>query len=126
MIVYLGDENLGLSNEVEKRVKSHKKLIDNIKKFPSENPQNVYSKILAQTNEEMTKIGREFVQEYQDTYFPSNPKQIANVQYREKQKEKISKDVIYNCYEIAINIKNYIISLKLIPELQIIFGNYVL
>ncbi len=59
---------------------------------------------------------------YESSEIPRDVKQIENKLYNERKKNKISRDFIYNLYEIGVNLDPFVLELKLLPELQIIFG----
>jgi hypothetical protein len=59
---------------------------------------------------------------YESSEIPRDVKQIGNKLYNEWKKNKISRDFIYNLYEIGVNLDPFVLELKLLPELQIIFG----
>ncbi len=58
---------------------------------------------------------------YESSEIPRDVKQIGNKLYNEWKKNKISRDFIYNLYEISVNLDPFVLKLKLLPESQIIF-----
>ena len=53
---------------------------------------------------------------------PRNPKQISNVQARERQKSRFSHDALYNLHETAFDLDGYISKIVTYPDLLVICG----
>lgn len=54
---------------------------------------------------------------------PRNSKQIANIQYRERQKSRLSHDALYNLHEIAYDLDGFVTKISTYPNLSVVFGN---
>jgi hypothetical protein len=63
-------------------------------------------------------MGENFTSAYERTNLPRDKKQIENKLYNLRKEQKISRDYIYNLYEIAMNLDPFIIEMKLLPELE--------
>ena len=130
LIVYKGDESIGESRMNLKtgkpHIATHKKILSALRGTTKNTPQNIYAETLSKANLEMKEKGVESKDEYQRCYFPKNPEQIKNKLKYERSKERISKDFIFNVYELSLTLKDYIIQMKLIPEIQIIFSKFLL
>ncbi len=58
----------------------------------------------------------------QSMYMPRNLRQIKNIQYKERQKCRLTHDAIYNLHEIAYDLDGFIKVITTYPDLVIICG----
>ena len=133
LIVYLGNHNVAnqiLSNPsalISKtaNIKSHPKVIEDIKKHDDVKPQKLYMITQAKFNKELLEKGIHS-DIHQDIYAPKNLNQIKQIQHNEREKQKISKDQVFNAYEIGLTLQPFVFDFQLIPELLIIFSKKVI
>ena len=103
---YLGDESIG-SQHPHGNCKSFTKK-SYVRTCPSvlhtasklkDCPSNVYKRMIINTKCPPDK---------QTVLMPRNPKQISNVQAKERQKSRFSHDALYNLHEITFDLDGYI------------------
>jgi hypothetical protein len=87
-------------------------------------PNVLYKKKLAEENLKLREMGEDFTLAYERTNLPRDKKQMENKLYSLRKEKKISRDFIYNLYEIGINLEPFILEMKLLPELEVIMSNY--
>ncbi len=87
-------------------------------------PNVLYKKKLAEENLKLREMGENFTHAYERIDLPRDKKQMENKLYNLRKEKKISRDFIYNLYEIGINLEPFILEMKLIPELEVIMSNF--
>ena len=124
LIYYYGDESVYVQKKEPGKTttRTQPKIIEEIKERSKEKPQILYSDLLAKSNKKLINDNLISSELHRDTYSPRNLKQIRDIQHNERKKEKISKDFIYNAYELGLVLDDFIIKFELLPELLIIFG----
>ena len=55
-------------------------------------------------------------------YLPRNPKQITNLQQKERQKSRLTHDGLYNLHELAYDLNGFVKVMTTYPDLVIICG----
>lgn len=97
LIHYVGDENVACNyphgNSRSENV-FHRTCKSVLNQLPSfhESPEIVYKNLVCKSD---------CPTQYQPYLLPRNSKQIANVQYKERQKNRLSHDALYNLHEIV-------------------------
>ena len=76
-------------------------------------PSNVYKREVAKND---------CLPELQSVLIPRNSKQVANTQYQQRQKYRLSHDALYNVHELAYDMDGYVISMTTYPDLMIVCG----
>lgn len=61
--------------------------------------------------------------QYQPYLLPRNTKQVSNVQYNERQKNRLSHDAMYNLHELAYDLGGFVKRIITYPDLIVIFGD---
>lgn len=89
----------------------------------SESPSVQYKRLISEQTSKLKEKGDEFPPAYERTHVVRNTMQVYNKIKNLKSEKIISRDHIYNLYEIGINLEPFIKEYKLIPEIAIIFGS---
>jgi hypothetical protein len=129
LIVYVGDEKTFIDaphgnrkHDKERNfIKTNKALLNSLKGSDAF-PHTLYKQKISEQNSKLQSIEENLSLAYESSEIPRDVKQIENKLYNERKKNKISRDYIYNLYEIGVNLDPFVLELKLLPELQIIFG----
>ncbi len=108
-------------NKNREFIPSHPDVLKTIEKT-NFSAKNLYMQKITEQNSNLVKIGKDHLLAYEQTHLPRDTKQMENKLYNLRIKEKISRDDIFNLYEIGINLETFIKELKLLPELQVISG----
>lgn len=61
-------------------------------------------------------------EELQQYYMPRNPRQIKNLQFKERQKCRLTQDAIYNIHELAYDLDGFVKVIITYPNLVIVCG----
>ena len=120
LVHYLGDESIGSqhphgnskSNTNKLYVRTCPSVLHTASKL-KDCPSNVYKRIITDTKCPPGK---------QSVLMPRNPKQISNLQAREKQKARFSHDALFNLHEIAFDLDGYVSKIVTYPDLLVICG----
>ena len=120
LVHYLGDESIGSQhphgNCKSFTKKSYVRTCPSVLRTASklkECPSNVYKRMITNTKCPPDK---------QTVLMPRKPKQISNVQAKERQKSRFSHDALYNLHEIAFDLDGYISKIVTYPDLLVICG----
>ena len=133
LIAYLGDEKTYTDVSHGNR-KFHKErihfqteplLLSSIELI-NKTPSVIYKEKICEQTAKLEKLGDNYASAYERLLLPKDTKQISNKLYALRKTEKLSKDSIYNIYEIAMNLEPFVFEFKLIPELQVVFRNLLL
>ena len=102
LIYYYGDEKAFIEKINEKTgqpvVRTDPKVFEKIKAEPFRKPQKLYADICAEVNEKLFESGLIHSETLRDMNLPKDPNQVRRHQHMAREKLKISKDSIYNCY----------------------------
>lgn len=118
LIHYLGDETIAVDfshGNCNHRVfhRSHAVLADlsSIQDLPS----NAYKSAIAKPPTECSAV-------QQSVYMPRNLRQIKNLQSKERQKSRLTRDALYNLHEIAYDLDGFVKIIHTYPDLIVICG----
>ena len=78
-------------------------------------PSNVYKKAISNPKMDCPA-------ELQPSYMPRNMRQIKNLQYKERQKYRLTHDALYNIHELAYDLDSFVKVITTYPDLVIICG----
>ena len=76
-------------------------------------PTNVYKRMVADSKCSPDK---------QPVLIPRNPKQISNLQAKERQSTRLTHDALYNLHELAYDLDGYVSKIVTFPDLLVICG----
>lgn len=119
LVHYIGDESVAC-NFPHGNSKSHKIFHRTCKSTlhklsaSHETPEVVYKNLVSQSN---------CTTSYQPFLLPRNSKQVANMQYRERQNNRLSHDALFNLHEIAYDLGWFVKKINTYPDLLVILGD---
>lgn len=122
LIVYLGDDSVAESTEIHRA--TNKSVLKKIQECKDLKPQKAYMQVLAQTQKELKQSNEPISDFIESTSTPKNVKQCANKLFYERSKEQLSKDIIYNVYEVGLHLNSFIRFFCIEPEISIICCEY--
>ena len=118
LVHYIGDDSIG-SNHPHGNSKSQTpyirtcpSVLQSVSKM-QDNPSNIYKRIIQSS---------QCLPDEPPVLKPRNPKQIKNLQAKERQLTRLSHDALYNVHELAYNLDDFIYKIVTFPDLIIICG----
>lgn len=80
----------------------------------SESPENIYKSLISKS---------EVPPQYQHTMVPRDRRQVVNIQQRQRQKSRLTRDALYNMHELAYDLGSFVKVIATYPNLIVICGH---
>ncbi len=120
LIHYIGDESIAVAaphgNSTNSNRVFYRTCPSVLKKIASENesPEIIYKSLISKS---------EIPTQYQHTLVPRDMRQIVNIQQRERQKSRLTRDALYNMHELAFDLGGFVKVIMTYPDMIVVCGH---
>jgi len=80
----------------------------------SESPETIYKSLISKS---------EVPPQYQHTLVPRDRRQVVNIQQRQRQKNRLTRDALYNMHELAYDLGSFVRVIMTYPNLIVVCGH---
>lgn len=106
LVGYFGDDKIATNSPINHN--TNKSVLKKIKTKKAETPKKIYTSLLKDSHKERENMNTEEKKVHELISTVRDLKQCQNIKYPAKKASRIGQELIFNIYEISINIPDYI------------------